>query len=278
MTDMRIRDLGSRELQRLARLERKRGDWMDLFGEAPPDELLSPYTLCEEGQVRSGKLQQKYVNRKRNIERCWNRVQLYFPELVASEPQQVFEMSTAHGGMLEVLRHLGHSVLGNDFANMIYRRKGQPLAQLRAVNDKTFSRVEDDHGIAIPEEGEDAPDWPYRYIIESVDLPMSIFDAGKVPYPLADKSQDVVMCFQAIEHYCKPEDWMTIVDEFCRISRKTVFVMLNRLIPALERKDGYKHAFDQFRREMRDYDRNGFRCVSTHIHFGSVLGFKLCAR
>ena len=106
---------------------------------------------------------------------------------------------------------------------------------------------------------------------------MEIFDAGRVPYPLADKSFDVTLCFQAIEHYCHPKDWLPIVDEFCRISRKSVFIMLNRLIPQFRDIPEYLSEFNAFRLAMRSYRQNGFVCVSSHVHWDQALGFKLMA-
>lgn len=274
---MDVRDIKDPEIRKLVRQERNKADNLDLFGEKPPAALMTPYPLSPEGKERSAKLQQKYVDRARNIERCWNRIQLYLPELLTTkDPHRVLEMSTAHGAMLEILRHYGHDVVGNDFANMVSRRAGQEMSQFRALNDETFTRTEDD--IGLPIEGATEIDWPYRHIVESIGLPMKIFDAGHVPYPFEDKQFDVIICSQAIEHYCHPTDWMPIVDEFCRLSRKTVFVLLNRLIPEFRAKEDYNAAFTAFRHGMRAYDRNGFHCVASFVHWDQALGFKLMAK
>jgi len=273
-----IRDFDDPKIRKIVRKERTKADHMDLFGQEPPADLLTPYRLDRDGLERSAKLQQKYVQRARNIRRCWNRVQLYLPEMIGCDASlDVLEMSTAHGGMLEILRHFGHSVTGNDYANMVSRRHGQAMSQFRALNDRNFSRVDDDMGLPIPSDADTVPDWPYRHIVEAIDIPIRIFDAGKTPYPFADKSMDVVMCLQAIEHYCHPRDWMPIIDEFCRISRKTVFVLLNRLIPEFAAQDEYRKAFDDFRLQMRSYNRNGFTCVANFVHWNAPLGFKLMA-
>ncbi len=274
---MDVRDIKDPEIRKLVRQERNKADNLDLFGEKPPAALMTPYPLSPEGKERSAKLQQKYVDRARNIERCWNRIQLYLPELlITKDPHRVLEMSTAHGAMLEILRHYGHDVVGNDFANMVSRRAGQEMSQFRALNDETFTRTEDD--IGLPIEGATEIDWPYRLIVESIALPMKIFDAGHVPYPFEDKQFDVIICSQAIEHYCHPTDWLPIVDEFCRLSRKTVFVLLNRLIPEFRAKEDYNAAFTAFRHGMRAYDRNGFHCVASFVHWDQALGFKLMAK
>ncbi len=270
-----VRDFKDPKIRKLVRQERTKADNLNLFGELPPEELLSEYPLDAEGLERSSKMQQKYAKRGRNIERCWNRVQLYMPELLTSEPQDVLELSTAHGAMLEILRHYGHNVMGTDYANMAWSKDGKAMSQFRKLNDPDFERDVDDRGNIIDAE---KPDWPYRHVVESVDLPMTVFDAGVAPYPIEEKSYDMVMCFQAIEHYCHPTDWMDLIDEFCRISRKTVFVMLNRLIPEFRAKPDYNEAFNAFRLGMRSYRKNGFACTATFVHWDQALGFKLTAQ
>lgn len=54
----------------------------------------------------------------------------------------------------------------------------------------------------------------YQPIIESLGLPVDIFDAGALPYAYADKSFDVICRYQAIEAYAKPDQWGLVVDEF----------------------------------------------------------------
>ena len=270
-----VRSIKDPVVRKLIKNERIKSDTLNLFGENPPAELLTDYPLDAEGVERSKGIQQKYAKRSRNINRAWNRIQLYMPELLTSSPQDVLEMSTAHGAMLEILRHYGHNVMGTDYANMAWSKDGEAMSQFRQLNDPNFERNFDDRGNMIDLE---KPDWPYRHIVESIDLPMTVFDAGRVPYPFKDKSFDMVMCFQAIEHYCQPDDWMSVVDEFCRISRKSVFVLLNRLIPEFRAKEDYNKSFNDFRHQMRSYNKNGFYCVSSFVHWDQALGFKLIAR
>lgn len=251
------------------------GDHMDLFGDPVPEALLEPYDLDGERLIRSEQIQKKYRDRAANSKRCWNRIQLFLPELlIQSRPQKVLEMSTAHGGMLDILRHFGHDVTGNDYANMMKNKPGRPSSFFRAANDEGFSRAVDDHGNEL-EAAETEPDWPYRHITEALDLPMAIFDAGYTPYPFEDKAFDVLICIQAIEHYCHPRDWMRVVDEFCRITSKTILLIPNPITPSLAQDPDYKAEFDQFMLEMRRYDRNGFMCTSCHMHWSQPQGFKL---
>ena len=223
------------------------------------------------GQIRPP--QAKYLIRRRNIARAMNRVHLYLPELVHGPPRQVLELSTGHGAILEVLRHYGHEVLGNDFPNMASARGKAPSALFRSLNDPEFVRDRDDYGLPIG--GEGPIDWPYRPIIESLGLRVAIFDAGRTPYPLDDKSHDYVLCFQAIEHYCHPRDWMGVVAEMVRIARRGIFILLNPMMPTLEATPGYAEAFHAFRSALRRHDADGFRCVGVFINWGEALGFKL---
>ncbi len=268
--------LEARVVRRAIKRETIRGDWDDLFGDAPPDSLLAPYQLCGEGIARNAMLMKKYADREANIRRAWNRTQRYMPELMRSgaPPLDVLELSTTHGAMLEVARHFGHRVMGCDYANMVMPRQGQEVTTLRPLN-ATLTRDLDDTGLPIIEGAQQ--DWPYRYICESIDLPISIFDCGIMPYPFADKSYDVTMCSQAIEHYCHPDDWMVVVDEMCRITRHSILLLLNTRHKKFDRNEGYAKSYDAFRLAMRSYDANGFRNVAVHMHWGKAVGFKLIA-
>ncbi len=253
-------------------------DTGDLFGESPPRELLTDYKIAEADFDLFSRIQNKYAGRAGNIARCWNRAQLYFPELVSPDASRssVLELSTAHGAMLEIFRHFGHEVMGTDYANMVSEKHPGGSAIYRRVNDAAFKRKTDDYGLNIDDD--DMIDWPYRPIIDAIDLPVTLFDAGITPYPFDDKQYDYVMCFQAIEHYCHPRDWMQLVDEFCRIARKSVFIMLNPMQKKLAEDAEYSTEFNRFRLGMRNFRKNGFVCTSCHIHWSQVLGFKLTAK
>jgi len=266
-----------RRHRRELHLVRTSGDHIDLFGDPVPEELLAPYDLDGDGMIRSSQIQKKYCDRARNTRRCWNRIQLFLPELLITQtPHKVLEMSTAHGGMLDILRHYGHDVMGNDYANMMKDRPGKPSSFFRRANDEGFARAMDDHGNKLEAIAEQ-PDWPYRHITEALDLPMAIFDAGHTPYPFEDDAFDVLICIQAIEHYCHPRDWMKVVDEFCRVTRKTILLIPNPITPSLAMIEDYKAEYDKFMLEMRRYDRNGFMCTSCHMHWSQPQGFKLTA-
>lgn len=254
--------------------ERIRGDWMDLFYDPIPAELMTDYPLDAEGLERNAQIMKKYTRRPQNIRRAWNRTQRYLPELMQADgpSYDVLELSTAHGAMLEVARHFGHRVTGNDYANMVYPKQGQKVATMRPLNDETFTREVDDFGVPIKD---GYLDWPYRYITDSVDIPMSVFDCGNTPYPFDDKSFDYTLCFQAIEHYCHPDHWMEVIDEMCRITRRSIFLLLNPMHTRFYDVEGYRDSYDAFRLAMRSYNRNGFENVAVHMHWGHPVGFKL---
>ncbi len=252
---------------------------MDLFADPLPEALSGHYPVKNVDARLSRQIQRKYKRRPTNLLRCWNRVQLFLPELMHhyGPRRRVLEMSTAHGGMLEVLRYFGHDVLGNDYLNLTANRENN-RAFFREVNDANFKRSFDDYGLPVPENGDAVVDWPYRAIIESIGIPMKLFDGGLVPYPFEDKEFDVLICMQAIDHYCHPKDWLSIIDEFCRVTRKSIVLVLNPLIRQFNgMPDDYPDAYNEARLALRSYRRNGFACSSCHMMWGEPVGFKLTA-
>ncbi len=250
---------------------------LDLFGDPLPEHFNKEYAKQNVDDHLDLDLQSKYKSRLSNLRRCWGRTQLYLPELMHSGMQKhrVFEMSTAHGGMLEVLRYFGHDVVGNDYVNLVAGKEDGSRALFRDLNDGAFSRTKDDYGLSVPAENEALTDWPYRQIIESIKIPMKLFGGGITPYPVEDKEFDVLLCMQAIEHYCHPRDWIAVLDEFCRITRKSIVLLLNPMMSNLQGSErDYAEFYNQAKLEMRKYSRNGFVCSSCHIMWGEVVGFK----
>ena len=245
-----VQDFKDPEIHKLVRKNRTQDDTFDLFDDRPPSALLSEYPLDEAGRARSVMLQQKFTDRRFNIERCWNQVQQYVPELLTSSPQDVLEVSTGNGAMLEILRHYGHNVMGTEYATETWSSDAKGIKK---------------------------PDWPYRHIVESIDLPMTVFDSTDGLGPIKTKSFDTTLCFQALEYTGHPDDWMSSIDEFCRISRKSVVVMLGHLNAGTRANTDYNYAFHSFRRDLRSYRDNGFVCTGTFVHWGQALGFKLTA-
>ncbi|MEM1236613.1 MAG: class I SAM-dependent methyltransferase [Pseudomonadota bacterium] len=263
-----------------------RGDFMELFPDAPPAELLTDYDIAPNDAQQAHMVMKKYKKRSQNIRRAWNRTQRFLPELLVPDgpKYRVLELSTAHGAQLEIARHFGHEVMGCDYANMVFSEQKRPskrlaedVAAFRSLNDPGFQRETDDYGIKLSDQ-DGVQNWPYRPICESINLPMTIFDAGKTPYPFDDKSYDITMCFQAIEHYCHPDDWMDVIDEVCRITTQSIVILLNPIHKDYNTEPEYVEAFQKFRMEMRRFNRNGFFCAATFIHWRAAHGFKLVAR
>lgn len=264
--------------RRIHKLNRQ-PDAQDFFGVPLPEPLRGeyPFEWSETGMPKA--IQRKYQKRSWNIRRSWNRLELFAPELLKhrDQPYSVFEMSTAHGGMLEVCRHFGHSILGNDYLNFTMgQSKGQGAVH-RPLNAEIADREVDDYDLPVPKDGEPLSEWCYRPIIEAMEIPMALFDGGKVPYPLEDKSHDYLFCMQAIEHYCHPDDWDEIIAEFCRISRRAIVIYLNRVPKHLAHQPDYVAAFDRARNRLRDWNSQGFECTNVQLRFQQALGFKLTA-
>lgn len=245
------------------------------FDDLPPEEFSHPYAIdpaALDGLGRS--VQRKYIVRFKNIRRSWAILLQHLPELMAAgAPRRaVLEMSTAHGATLEILRFKGHRVRGNDFPNFLGRNPAVDT-RYRSVNDYDLTNEVDDHGLN-PEPGEIAC-WPYHAIIESLNLPVDLFDGGSVPYPYDDLSFDCVICLDALEHYCHPKDWMSVVDEFVRLARESVLVVTNPVQAQNLANEVYMDAFHAFQRGMRTYDRGGMRCIHAGINRNQLTVFKL---
>lgn len=246
------------------------------FDDPPPEEFTRPYDLTPEQivQLRQNRVQRKYVSRFTNIRRSWALLLQYMPELmVKGAPQrEVLELSTAHGATLEILRHKGHRVMGNDFPNFLSRRNSLNSRE-RGVNEFVPGVHRDDHGF-LNDEGE-AEGWIYQPIIESLGLDVELFDAGQVPYPFQARRFDTLITFDALEHYCHPRDWMVLVEEFTRIARRSVLIVTN---PVQEHKLAdaeYMAAFYAFQRQMRSLRHNGFETVFAGMYRHQLTVFKM---
>lgn len=241
------------------------------FDDLPPEDFAAPYAVDPAELDQMGRrLQRKYVVRFKNIRRSWAILLQHMPELMAPDAprRSVLEMSTAHGATLEILRHKGHRVRGNDFPNFL-GQGGLPDTRYRAINE---FELPSDGGAGS---GVDTAVWPYEAIIASLNLQVDLFDGGALPYPYDDQSFDSVICLDALEHYCHPADWMAVIDEFARLARESVLVITNPVqAQNLDRPD-YMEAFHAFQRQLRGYDRGGMRCIHAGINRHQLTVFKL---
>lgn len=244
------------------------------FGDLPPADLAVPYELTPEGLEHVSRcIQRKYVIHFKNVRRCWALLLQQMPELMAEgcAPREVLEMSTAHGATLEILRRKGHRVIGNDFANFV---GGATMdSRYRNFNGSDLTTARDDNGL---HDGSGmVHDWPYRPITESLGLDVRLFDGGSGPYPFEDKSLDTVICFDAIEHYCHPRDWIKVVSEFTRIARRSVLLVPNAVAPYEAKRKDYIEAVYAFQRDMRNYSDDGWVCVHAGVLRNQLSVFKL---
>ena len=222
-----------------------------------PAQFRTDYRLGNYASDRITRVMWKYLMRPLNCERSWLRLHQHMPELLSGPPKDILELSTAHGSLLEILRWKGHRVTGTDCAWAVNGSTAQVKSPRRHWHFCLLERLgslRHDHPVAESVEG-----WPYQPLIESLGLGVTLHDGGRIPYPFADKSQDYVICYQAIEAYAPPERWVEIVDEMCRIARHAVVIGFNP--PPLGMRsyhDSYRRFRDGWQRLM-SYDRNGFQ-------------------
>lgn len=242
-------------------MRRNEQEERQLWTPAVPDGFPLHYELGGYSERQIIRIARKYLLRNENIKRAWARIHHHFPEtLTAGEPLDILEFSTAHGAMLEVWRHFGHRVRGTDFGG--WAEDYNKNAKRPNFIGKLMAK-----GHGNPRAPQDLG-WIYQPIIESLGLQVDLFDAGCLPYAYADKSFDVICCYQAIEAYSAPEHWVTIADEFCRIARKSIVIGFNP--PGVKLRDDEAHmviaraATDA----LRSYNRNGFKCV--FMEFGET--------
>lgn len=226
-----------------------------------PKDFPEQYEFGGYSHAQVIRIARKYLLRKENIRRAWARIHHHFPEtLFGEKPLDILEFSTAHGAMLEVWRHFGHRVHGTDWgdwhedynANATMPRFLVPAFQ----TTHTHPRAPENLG------------WIYQPIIEGLGLQVDLFDAGQLPYSYADKSYDVVCCYQAIEAYSPPEGWAAIVDEFCRIARQSIVIGFNPPPRKLRTDEAHQEKVREATEALRSHNRNGFTCV--FLEFGET--------
>lgn len=254
-----VREFQNPQIRNLTRSYRSQGGVPGLAGASLPADLMTGYALSRDGIERMKLLNKANADRADNVAQAWSRIERYVPELLTCEPQDVLEMSTTHGALLEVLRYHGHRVMGTDYAPVVWSSDPSVLEEGSVAEQ-------------MPR-----PDWAYRHVVDSVDLPMTLLDAGAAPLPFRDKSFDTLICFRSMANYTHPEDWMELVEDFCRVSRKSVLVMLDRLAPNRHADFEYRNAFNRFREDMADFNQDGFTCTARFLEDDQLLGFKLTA-
>lgn len=185
--------------------KRTRRSWVSLNdrGIAIPPAFLTPYNFPKEAflpddldsVMESGRLiyemtQLKYQLRGHNALRELDRWSTFCPEVVDPDTSyDILELSSGGCGGAEVAHHFGHTYQPTDF-----------LAGRGSV---------------------------YAPIHASLNLSVIDFDGSKTPYGFADKSFDMVACFQAIDAYGDEEHYPAFIDEMLRIARRKVVIVFN---------------------------------------------------
>ncbi len=216
----------------------------------PPLNISEPYALANYAvEEVSAVIAKKYLDRTANLKRAWTRICTHMPETInATDPLKILEFSTAHGAMLEIWNAIGHDAQGTDYCvPKQYAKRYKPVPESHPV----FKNLHTNPVRAVQ------AGWIYQPVIESIGAQVHLFDAGKTPYELDDKSFDYICCYQAIEAYAQPADWHKIVAEFCRIARRGVVIGFNP--PPLRAKesedwDNTKLGWES----LRKYKQNGF--------------------
>jgi len=68
----------------------------------------------------------------------------------------------------------------------------------------------------------------YFAFMKSQHIPHEYMNCTIFPYPLSDKSYDLITCLGSFTFYRPfPALWQRVLDEFARISRKTIFITIN---------------------------------------------------
>lgn len=219
-----------------------------------PVEFRQSYQLANYDRPRIEAVMRKYLNRIKNNKRAWKRICFHMPEtLTGNTPLDILEFSTAHGAMLDIWRHFGQRVVGTDYAGGVGQAGPKPDEPiwfdqvLEAAHDHPTDDVVDG--------------WVYQPIIESLGLDVRLFDAGQTPYAFDDKSFDILCCYQALEAYAHPDDWERVLDEFCRITRKSVVIGFNPPTVKDYKDEAHRAAFAAACERLRCYDSNGFKAV-----------------
>ncbi len=206
----------------------------------------------------------KYLHRGQNCRRAWARINMHMPEtLTTGESLDILEFSTAHGAMLEIWRNHGHKVRGTDYAWAVEGSGAMHKGVRKTWHSDLLSQVKEtahENTRSEPVAG-----WPYQSIIESLDLEVDLFDGGALPYGYADKSFDVLCCYQAIEAYAHPDQWLDILAEFCRVTRKTIVLGFNPQPVQHADDESYIAEARKAWLAMQSYRSNGFACVFFEV-------------
>ena len=151
----------------------------------------------------------KYLNRKVQLERVWIYLSKYMPEYLSNfSLDTVVDFGSGNGGTLEIFRHFGYQTLAVDFYT--------------------------------------CPEANYSPFLDSQGITLLQHDCRKFPYPLPDKSSDIVTSISSIDSMSAGKNFGRVINEFARIATHAIFVVVNKDSHQFK-DDGGKEVLDNWR-------------------------------
>jgi len=134
----------------------------------------------------------KFLDRKIFNTFNWKWCLQYLPEytIYNNKIYNVIDISAACGSSLEVIKHFNNNVFATD-------------------NYTSYNGY-------------------YKEALSSQNIPQQKLNIKKLPYDITSKSYDLLIHAGAI-HFCNFSIWDKIIDEFTRISKKTIIISLNTM-------------------------------------------------
>ena len=183
--------------------------------------LLGPWKDSSVAEKFKGQKTHKFLKRDRTLKINWKRLHNLVPYHLLDEKQnKVLDVASGNGATLEIFRHYNHKIQGLDYTPHM-----------------------------------DKGEWLYKPLLESQNIPCVVHNGSILPYPFKDKEFDLVICFGAITFFKPIEDWGKILDEFARLSKKTILIGVNKGEP-----------FNKGRKYLDNWENPDFKLVSCQGH------------
>jgi len=153
-----------------------------------PQELLGPWMNLDFSKLRYP-LDFKYRDRNKILEVQWANCKDLAPDYLKQQNKSVIDISAANGAALEIFRYFGYDIMAVDY----YREPNG-----------------------------------YELFLKSQNIPYINHDCSIIPYPIKDKSYDLLLNFSAITQYSNDLTiWPKVMDEFAKITKSTICMIVN---------------------------------------------------
>jgi hypothetical protein len=153
-----------------------------------PSELFGPWKNFDGSKLRYPQ-NFKYRNRDYILKIIWRNCCELVPDYLRKQDSKVIDISAANGASLEIFRYFGYDVMAVDY----YREKNG-----------------------------------YELFLESQEIPYINHDCSTFPYPIPNKSYDLLLNFGAITQYSNDVTiWPNVLNEFARIAKQTIALIVN---------------------------------------------------